>query len=236
MAVLSFEELKEATEVYLSAWTSPTVKDEPLIPTSPDGDVWVSFWDNWLLPPRPWSIDPLITMNGFALEDVTNYNIIQAGDNIRGKIQLTTGAGGDAVVLATYRRAMFTSLFWQANMRQAISEITQRLLLSMKSNTELKLDDETDPWHIIVKEAAKNALINLQTMMAGLGKVQYESVIVDLSRAHNMIHEVIDDLEGDIDRDVVAWRHYHSPPPRQALAPTRGPWFYGTWPANMRAS
>jgi hypothetical protein len=331
---LQFTDLREAAQVCLTNWSYLTVRDEPLVPlgqSSGETAAWISTWDNWVLPPDPYGLDPLITQNGVGLIQGTDYVISQAGDAVRGIITLGTGSvsslvdaeeiilldtpggqpaackfahgpvlmtdsylpapanpvitnvgatityvpgvdyvidatastilrlasgaivsnqevlasyyynaitavpvGLDTITLATFTRSMFRNIFWANNFRHAIRDIEMRLLrkCSFGFSAPLELDDQCDPWHIIVKQASKNALINLQTFLAGLGKMTVDSVTVDLSRAHNMIHQVIDDLDGDIDRDVVAWRWQNSPMGRRA--PWRpmalpGPWTLGAW-------
>jgi hypothetical protein len=222
---LTADDLRHLAEVYLSEWSVMTVKDEVLTPVGVEGQVFLSFWDNWVIPPDVNGIDPIITKDGFALQEGADYTFLQVGDSLRTKIQLTNAEGVDAIIMATYRRSLFRNSFWESTLRQATSSIFSRLLMTppLWANG-LNLDADNDPWPIIIKQAGKNALVNLQTFLAGLGKTQVEGVLMDMSRAHSMVHEVIDDLEGDIDRDVVAWRWKRSPVGRAAsMTPMPGP-------------
>ena len=223
--ILGLTDLREAAEVYLTEWSVLSVKDEVLMPVGVEGRTFLSFWDNWLLPPALKGIDPILTKNGFVLEDGVDYTILQAGDSVRGKIQLVNAEGADAIIMATYRRNMFRDTFWDSNLRQSTSSTFSRLPMTPPLYANgIKLDADNDPWPIIIKQAGKNALINLQTFLAGLGKSQMEGVVIDMSRAHNMVHTVIDDLEDDINRDVVAWRWKRSPVGRAAsMTPLPGP-------------
>lgn len=229
MAILDMGDLRRMSEVFLSEWSSPTVRDEPLIPMGIEGIYFISFWDGWLLPPELNGITPIITQNGYALDPDTGYTIETAGDMVRGKIKLVNAAGPDAILLATFRRAVFRNSFWQSNLYQSIGEVNQRLMLGSNVNQDLSLDDSKDPWHIIIKMAGKNALVNLQTMLGGFGKTVLGSVTVDLSRAYQSIPDTIAALKADIDIDVTAWRWSKSPLPRQAVTPLRGPWTDGVW-------
>lgn len=211
MATLTFEDLRQSAEVFLSEWSVLGVRDEPLIATGEEGAVYVSAWDNWLLPPHPDGIEPLVQNRGYAMIQDTDYVITKAGDSTRTILTITAPKGPDGIILATYRRNMFRKSFWENNLRMAIAGTYQRLMMAVPSLATLELDDQTSPWPIVIKQAGKNALINLQTFLAGLGKTQMENIVIDLSRAHSMVHEAIDDLEGDIDREVVAWRWANSP-------------------------
>lgn len=222
---LTFDDLRHMAEVYLSEWSVMTVKDEVLTPMGVEGQVFLSFWDNWLLPPAINGLEAIITKDGFAMQEGVDFTFLQAGDSIRTKIHLVNAEGVDAVIMASYRRSMFRDSFWQNTLRQAITSTFSRLLMQppLWSNG-ISLDADNDPWPIIIKQAGKNALINLQTFLAGLGKHQMEGLVIDMSRAHSMVHEVIDDLESDIDRDVVAWRWRRAPVARAAsMTPMPGP-------------
>ena len=232
---MAFEDLRLAAEVFLSQWSVLNVKEEVMMATGSDGTVFISNWDNWLLPPASQGLEPLFQLNGYVLDPEASpalYTIAASGDSVRGRVALVTAAGPDAILLATFRRNLFRQSFWASNVKQAVRDITQRLLYDFVQLVDGDgypvLDDQNDPWHIVVKQAGKNALVNLQTMLAGFGKTTVENVTIDLSRAHSMIHEVIDDLEGDIDRDVVAWRWKNSPGARRAysssaMSALRGP-------------
>ena len=233
MSSLSFTDLRQMIEVFLREWAVSTITDEPLIPVGTGAAVtkWTSRWDNWLLASDADGVAPLILKDNSAFAS-TDFSVSGHGDGVRGEITLTHGVDVDSIILATYRRKMFPDSFWQSIIRTSIMETNMRLLTNIPPVSDLSLDLEGDPWPIVVKLAGKSALINLQVMMAGLGKSTIESVSMDLSRAHSMIHEVIDDLEQDIDRDVVAWRWGKSPMGRAVVIPVRGPGPWGAWMAG----
>jgi hypothetical protein len=225
VAVLTFDQLRQATQIYVQEWANLTVKDEPLIPADNVGTNWVSFWDNWLLPPDPFGLDPLIMLNGIALTVSSDYTITQSGDSVRGRVQLVTPAGSNAILLATYKRSLFRNQFWINCIQSAADDISMRLL-----NTHLditRLDDTNDPWAIIVKQAGLNTLINLQTLLVGFGKTTMEGMTIDLLRAAEMIKDGMDHLYNSIDRDVVAWRWRNSPVARQVWLPPPLPGPFG---------
>lgn len=230
---LTFADLRHAAEAYLSEWSTMTVKDEVLMPVGVEGRTFLSFWDNWLLPPALTGIDPIILRNGYVLEEGIDYTIIQAGDSVRGKIELVNAEGADAIIMATYRRSMFRDNFWDTCLRQATNEISTRLLGGNRTwAANVELDADNDPWHIIIKLAGRNALINLQTYLAGLGKTQTEGVVIDLSKAADRTGEAIKALSDDIDRDIVAWRWKAAPVARAATMsalPGPGPLWGGTY-------
>ena len=177
MATMAFEDLRLAAEVFLSQWSVLNVKEEVMMATGSDGTVFISNWDNWLLPPAPEGLEPLLQLNGYVLDPEAApplYTIAASGDSVRGRVALATPAGPDAILLATFRRNLFRQSFWVSNVKQAIRDITQRLLYDFVQTVDgdgyPTLDDQNDPWHIVVKQAGKNALVNLQTMLAGFGK------------------------------------------------------------------
>ena len=49
-----------------------------------------------------------------------------------------------------------------------------RLLLAFSPDGILLAN--TEPWHLVVMDAARTALVNLQTMLAGFGKMQVEGL------------------------------------------------------------
>ena len=109
---LSFADLRQSAKLFMAEWSSLTVRDEVLLPVGVDGMVFMSFWDNWLLPPDPDGIEPIFMRNGFVMEEGTDYTLLQAGDSLRTKIQLVSAEGLDAIIMATYRRSMFRNSFW----------------------------------------------------------------------------------------------------------------------------
>ena len=231
---LSFADLRQSAKLFMAEWSSLTVRDEVLMPVGVDGMVFMSFWDNWLLPPDPDGIEPIFMRNGFVMEEGTDYTLLQAGDSIRTKIQLVSSEGLDAIIMATYRRSMFRNSFWDVCIRQATNEIHGRLMTgkTVWPAGDITLDAENDPWTIIIKQAGKNALCNLQTFLAGLGRTQMENISIDLTKAHSVVHEVIKSLEQDIDRDVVAWRWKSSPVARgvsMSALPGPGPLWGGMY-------
>jgi hypothetical protein len=232
MAVLGFQDLYESAQVFMQEWAMLSVKDEPLFLASNDGTVWVSFWDNWLLPEAVppntqipvGAIEPLIMING-VVQDPTSYKL-DAGDAKRGKVTFNAvpPLGTKSIVTATYRRSMFSQAFWNRNLLMSTDEVAGKLLTQLDVNN---LDERTSPWFIIVEMAGLNALRNLQTLLAGLGRGSLGNVTMEFHQAGRMIESSITTLDKQIQFDIVNRRWITSPLPRAAIRPFPGP--FGWW-------
>lgn len=208
MAILSFEDLKEGAQIYVQEWSTLSVNDEALMAADITGKKWVSKLDNWVLPDTSsFGIDPLIVIDNRVL--MSSEYTLEAGDGIRGVITLETPVSVDKIVLASYRRSIFRNAYWERNIQQAADEIFRRLLLGHVDITTI--DDENDPWSIIVKQGGLNAMINLQMLLAGFGRTQMEGMTVDLLRAAEMIQSGVVQMKEEIRQDIEAWRWQHTP-------------------------
>ena len=231
MTFRPYEDLRDMTKIYVNEWTILKVDDEVLLPGAADGTKWWSRWDNWLLAPDVGSIEPLIMINNMVIDPYASPPLytMETGESVRTRVDLTNAPanGANAIVLATYRRNLFTDTFWSNNLRGAASEIGTRVLLGNLDYTQL--DDVTSPWGIIVKQAGRNALANVQTMLAGLAKTQIEGMTLDLSRSALGLADTLNQLGDEIDRDVVSYRHTNSPGPRAIwpVRPVPGPFING---------
>lgn len=235
--VLTIQQLRNMIQIYLNEWTLMRVDDEILMPSTrnnSDGTVWWSRWDNWLLTPNivgdnelgadddgspivvVGAIEPLITVENIVLDpygEPPNYTLL-AGESVRTQVTLNTPpeGGTDALVMATFRRGLFTQQFWEANLMGAAAEIGNRILRTQVLDYQA-MDYQCDPWHIVVKQAARNALASVQTMLAGLAKVQIEGMLIDMSRSAVGLSDTLNQLGEEVANDLATWRWSHAPPP-----------------------
>ena len=250
--ILSLDDLIGLSQVWLQEWANITVRDEVLAlsanvgATSADGSRWVSFWDNWIVPAGPnviygnvdtpgvtstmpgitsvGAITPLVSANYTGIQmvvDPSQYTLF-VGNGVRGVVTFNVPISLNSIVTATYRRSMFSRDFWTNAIRGATYEIGNRLLTHLDYTN---LDDQTSPYDIVVKQVGMHVLINLQTMLAGLGRTAIgREATIDLTTAAKSIDLGIQTLDKDVEQSCVTWRWSHQPLPRGAFAvPLSGP-------------
>lgn len=236
---VQFKQLKAMSQIYVNEWTVQKVDNEPMtpsdLPSGPaDGTIWLSTWDNWITPSTdcPYSaMVPMVVVNGIAA-DPSAYTLI-TGDNVRTKLVFNaTPAGGNssligginASVLVSYQRTLFTDVFWENNLLGASGHIATLLLEGCQFSEAM--DYERDPWSIVVKQAGRNALANIQVLLASLGRIKMQQVEVDLQRSPMGLSDTLNQLGEEITAACTAWRWSHSPGPI-AVHPVRGPYNNG---------